>query len=242
MKDLRAYLSALAAGADDRHRAGFEEPGHRGGGCPLRAVRRFFLEVGRGRQGHNDAVASGARPPLHRETAVGEDVEHARVRPWSPGLEGVDVARAGDLGEAFEQARSDALALQGLFDGEGHLGPRRVGRVADVVRYGDDPARAFADVSKAIAVVHRAGGRGRLGVGPVDAEEAKVRAVGGQAPLEVEQSRRIREPDGPQAQSRPRAQDDVRLLMHGIFVRRSCRIPRCAGRIALHHVLQRLPF
>ncbi len=220
VEDLRADLAALAAGADDRDRTRLEEAGHRGRGGLLGAVRGLFLEVGRQRQRDLDAFAFGSRLAPHRESAAREDVEHARVRRRRPGLEDPDAARAGDLGEALEQPRADALAAKGLLDGERHLRARRIGGVAPVVRHRDDPSCPFAHVSIAIAVVDVARGRRGLRVRAVDAEEAEVHAVGGQAPLEVGERAGVLAPDRAQPQGRARAQDDVRRLVRGIVGRR----------------------
>ena len=223
VEDLRADLPALAAGSDHGHRAGLEEPGHRCRGRLLGAVRRLLLEVRRRRQRHLDPFVSGCREPPHRKAAAGEDVEHARVRPLRPRLEGRDAARAGDRGEPLEQPRADALAAQGTLDGERHLRARGVGCVAAVVPDGDDPARAFADVSVPIAVIHAARGRRRLRIGAVDAEELEIHAVGRKPPLEVRKGRGVLGADGAQPQGRSRAQHDVRRLVRGIVGR------RCAG-------------
>ena len=132
--------------------------------------------------------------------------------PEHLGFERRDAAGASDLGQPLEKARPDALALKSVFDGEGDLGAVRPTGQPEVMRDRHDAPGRLADEGEHTVVVHAAESGGPLRVDLRQREEPEVQAVGGEPLVEGQQRRGVLRANGPQAQRRSRAQDDVPFL------------------------------
>jgi hypothetical protein len=225
VEDLGADLPALAAGPDDRHDFRLEEPLHRREGGPGRALCRVLLEGCRGRDREDDLLDAALDPPLLRlEAAVAEHVDHPAVVAEDVRLELRDSMSPCDLGQPLEQARSHALPLQSVLDGERDLGAVRVAGEAKVVGDRDDAVCRFPDQGELAVVVHVAELPGPAGIDTRHREEPEVEAVGRQPPVERVERLGVLGTDRPQAQRGAGSQDDVPL-----FFDRVCGARRRAG-------------
>ncbi len=121
VEDLEADLARVPRRPHDGHRSRLEQLLHRGGGGARGSFSGAFLEGARDLEGDRDANDALVDALFDGEAAVSEDVQHSPVLRMHVGDESRDAAGASDLGEALEQARPDALSLDGVLDGEGHL-------------------------------------------------------------------------------------------------------------------------
>ncbi len=108
--------------ADDRDRAGQQDPGHRPGvGSLLASFDAVEELVGVG-QFPVEVHDPGIEAALQRPARLGEHGEHRTVVPEHLGGEPFDAVAARDCREVFQQQRGDAGALLGIVDHEGGFG------------------------------------------------------------------------------------------------------------------------
>ena len=123
VEDLAADGPALAAGADDGHGTRGQHAANGVHGRDLLAGLEASLGLGRDRGRELDVDL--ARRGLHgdAEAALAEQVEHLVVLGQHVGLEDGDAIVVSGLGQALEQQRSQAAALERVRDRKPDLGP-----------------------------------------------------------------------------------------------------------------------
>ncbi len=240
VEDAASHAAGGAAGADDGHRPGGEQPLH---GARLGALLARVLH-GQGAVGGfevelqaDDAVLEAA---LLGVPGVGEHLDHLGVGGQHLGGEPADAALPRDGADVFEQGGGDAPALVGVLHEEGDLGlvgrrggGRPVG--ADpVVAYGGDELAAHGGgeshpvhevvVREAVDVL---GGQTRVG-----REEAVVLRLVRHLLVEADQALGVIDGDGADARGAAVAQHHVGLPVGGVLVpvRRGLHGPQSTAR------------
>ena len=137
-EELTADRSAPRRGADDGHRSRCQQGLHRSAhGLVVAGVDALAQLGSRGdREPHPDRSRGAAH--LGLESGMRENVQHRGVGCQHLSPEGADPSVVRGGGQAFEQARADAVALQRVGDCERRLGLGASGD-PDVVADRDDP-------------------------------------------------------------------------------------------------------
>ena len=214
-----AHARALAARADDRHRAGRQQQADRLGLGPLGACLDGGLGLGRGLQVEVDLDHALVERAAGLEPGLPEHGHHAAVRRQHGGREGADPRPPGRDGQVLEQHGGDAPSVVGVVDEERHLGlgAQRPAVVAghadhDVVAQGDERhAVDVVDVDQVTdLVVAEVGVRG---------EVAEVDALGRLPGVEVADAGGVVGPDGPDPGGAAVGQDHVGVPLGRVAVR-----------------------
>ena len=145
MEDLRSDLAAFPIRADDGHDPRLEEGLHRRRRGGPRPCGGLVGESGRDRERQDHVADAAIDRRGHPKTGRAKDVEHPAVVAQHIRVERVDAVFPRDAREALQQAHADAVALQGIGDGECHL--CAVGRFGIRVeaREGHEPPSGLGD-------------------------------------------------------------------------------------------------
>ena len=185
VENLRTNLAPFSIGADHGDNPRFEEGLHGRGRRELRALRGSGGVVGRRLERQLDAVDPRLDPARHREAGVDEELHHLPVIAQHVGVEDANAVGTSDVCQTLEQPCADAATLQGIGDGEGHLGT-----LGDAIVAGerDDPSAALTDQRAATGAIAGQQPPNALLIELWDAEETLVAALRRQA-VEERQNR-----------------------------------------------------
>lgn len=240
-EDAAADAARGAAGADDRDRAGLQQPLH---GTGLRAVLARVLHGQRAVGGFE--IELQADHPVLEASLLGvpgihEDFDHLVVGGQHLGGEAADAPLAGDGGDVLQEGGGDAASLVGVLDEEGDLG--LVGRCGGGCSAGPDPVVAYggdelaADGGRESHPVHKVVVREAVdvlgGQARVRREEAVVLRLVGNLLVEADQALGVVNGDGADARGAAVAQHHVGFPVGGVLVpvRRGLHGPQSTARV-----------